>query len=68
MLVTLDVDFANIRNHPPREHEGVIVLRLRHQDKQHVLSVLERLISLLEGQTVRGTLWVVDEERVRIRE
>jgi predicted nuclease of predicted toxin-antitoxin system len=46
-LVTLDVDFANVRRYPPSDHHGLIVLRLGHQDKPHVLSVMRRLIPLL---------------------
>jgi len=29
ILVTLDLDFANIRAYPPGEHAGIIVLRVR---------------------------------------
>jgi predicted nuclease of predicted toxin-antitoxin system len=38
ILVTLDLDFANIRAYPPGEHAGIIVLRLKHQDKPTVLA------------------------------
>jgi predicted nuclease of predicted toxin-antitoxin system len=36
VLVTLDMDFADIRNYPPAEFPGLIVLRLRQQDKLRV--------------------------------
>jgi predicted nuclease of predicted toxin-antitoxin system len=29
ILVTLDLDFANIRAYPPHEHPGIVVLRLK---------------------------------------
>ena len=35
-LITLDTDFGDIRTYPPREYLGLIVLRLRQQDKAHV--------------------------------
>lgn len=66
-LITLDTDFADIRTYPPSEHGGLIVLRLRRQDKTHVLDVLRRARPLLETEPVRGRLWIVDEERVRVR-
>ena len=34
ILVTLDMDFSDIRNYPPAEFPGLVVLRLRQQDKK----------------------------------
>lgn len=68
ILVTIDVGFADIRTYPPGEHAGIIVLRLRRQDKPHVLSVLDRLTAIFESQNVSGRLWVVEDKRIRIRE
>ena len=39
ILVTLDMDFADIRSYPAAEFPGLIVLRLRQQDKPYVLDV-----------------------------
>ena len=36
-LITLDTDFSNVRVFPPNEFSGILVLRLRHQDKPSVL-------------------------------
>ncbi len=36
ILVTLDVDFSDIRAYPPTDHEGIIVLRVGNQSKPHV--------------------------------
>jgi Domain of unknown function (DUF5615) len=33
ILLTLDLDFANIRAYPPDQHPGIIVPRLKGQDK-----------------------------------
>jgi predicted nuclease of predicted toxin-antitoxin system len=67
VLVTLDTDFADIRAYPPAQFPGLIVLRLRRQDKPHVLEVLERLIPLLSSEPLEHLLWIVEETRVRIR-
>ena len=67
VLVTLDLDFADIRAYPPENHAGLVVLRLALQDKASVLGVLQRLIPLLDREPLAGRLWVVDETSVRIR-
>jgi predicted nuclease of predicted toxin-antitoxin system len=67
VLVTLDTDFADIRAYPPEEYRGLVVLRLRRQDKAHVVGVLRRLLPLFESVTLSGMLWIVEEERVRLR-
>ena len=66
-LITLDVDFANTLLYPPAEYFGLVVLRLEKQDKPHVLSVTANLIPKLKAEDLMGKLWVVDEERIRIR-
>ena len=38
ILLTLDLDFADIRTFPPADHPGMIVMRLRNQDKPTVLT------------------------------
>ena len=32
ILITLDLDFAHIKNYPPQDYHGIIVLRLARQD------------------------------------
>ena len=66
-LITLDVDFANTLLYPPTEYFGLVVLRLAAQDKPHVLAVTADLIPRLNAEDLAGKLWVVDEERIRIR-
>ncbi|WP_434045996.1 MULTISPECIES: DUF5615 family PIN-like protein [Sorangium] len=67
-LLTLDVDFANVRRYAPSSYQGLIVMRLSRQDKPHVLAVVRRLLVLLEREQVERRLWIVEEERVRVRE
>ncbi len=66
-LVTLDLGFANIRTYPPEEYHGLIVLRLKQQDKAHVVGVLEQLLPMFETEPLVSQLWIVEEEHVRIR-
>jgi predicted nuclease of predicted toxin-antitoxin system len=68
VLITLDTDFSDIRVYPPEEFSGLIVLRLRQQDKNHVLELIPRLIPMFAAEPLAGRLWIVEEERVRIRD
>lgn len=67
-LVTLDMGFADIRGYPPREYSGLVVLRLRWQDKPHVLETVRRLITMFLDEPLEGHLWIVEEDRLRIRD
>jgi predicted nuclease of predicted toxin-antitoxin system len=58
-VVTLDLDFADIRAYPPSDYAGIIVLRLVRLHKPHVPSVLQRLLPLLESEPLFGKLWIV---------
>jgi len=66
-LVTLDTDFADIRTYPPSDYPGIIVLRLRQQDKIHVLSTFEYIALLFAHEQLEGNLWIIEEQHIRIR-
>jgi predicted nuclease of predicted toxin-antitoxin system len=67
VLVTLDLDFANIQSYPPGSLPGSIVIRPRWQSKPHILALFQRVIPLLATESLEGHLWIVEESRVRIR-
>jgi predicted nuclease of predicted toxin-antitoxin system len=67
ILITLDLDFAHIKNYPPRDYSGIIVLRLDRQNRETVLAIARRLLRLLETEPISERLWIVDEKRTRIR-
>lgn len=67
-LVTLDTDFADIGAYPPKDYSGLIVLRLKMQDKHHVIKVFNRLVKLIPTEKLEQKLWIVDENRIRVRE
>lgn len=50
-LLTLDLDFANLRTYPPEDLTGLVVFRLRRQDKNHLIKAAERIIPLLKSQS-----------------
>jgi hypothetical protein len=67
-LITFDIDFADIALYPPKMYPGIVVPRLKRQDKRQVLSVFSRLIKFFAKEKLEFKLWVVDEERIRVRE
>lgn len=67
-LVTLDVDFGNLKRYPPSEFSGLIVLRLRDQSKPSVLEAVRRVLSHLEREPLERLLWSVDETSIRFHD
>ncbi len=67
-LVTLDLDFADIRAYPPKSCPGIMVLRVARQDKAYVMSIFRRAVRLLEKEEPRHRLWIIEDFRVRIHE
>ena len=68
IVVTLDLDFSDIRTYRPGDYPGIIVLRLSRLDKPRVLHVMQSLLPTLKQESPSGKLWIVDETTVRIRD
>jgi predicted nuclease of predicted toxin-antitoxin system len=68
VLVTLDLDFANIRACPPNQYSGIIVLRPNTQDKPTVVALLRRILPTLRERNPVGELWIVQPDRIRFRQ
>ena len=52
---------------PPEEFAGLVVIRLKQQDKPAILAIMKKLLVLLPSHPVEQHLWIVEERRVRIR-
>ena len=68
VLVTQDIDFADLRLYPPGDHPGIVVFRLTNQARGTVLRIGERLTDTLVGMSPRGQLWIVEDSRIRVRD
>jgi predicted nuclease of predicted toxin-antitoxin system len=66
-LVTLDLDFADIRSYPPSDYHGLIVLRVSSQSRSHVLGVMARVADSLDREQLGRRLWIVTDASIRIR-
>ncbi len=67
-IVTLDLDFSDIRTYPPGDYYGIVVLRPRIQAKPGVLALVVQLIAFLDSELLAGNLWILQENGLRIRE
>jgi len=67
-IVTLDSDFADIRNYPPGSHAGIIVLKLKYASSENVAKVLLGLLpKLLDIAIETGVLVITNGESYRLR-
>ena len=66
-LVTLDLDFSDIRHYPPQDYNGIIVLRPAVQNRSTLMRLMSQVLMLLAQEPLDGRLWIVDDHRVRIR-
>ena len=69
VIVTRDVDFADIRNYPPQEFNGIIVLRMPDDAvAQTIVNLLERFLKQTElSARLPGHLVILETDRVRFR-
>jgi len=67
ILLTLDTDFSDIRAYPPRNYEGIILLRPYRQSEPQVIKLLEAVLPVLQTEPIQGFLWVVEPSGIRIR-
>jgi predicted nuclease of predicted toxin-antitoxin system len=69
-LITGDYDFADIRNYPPDQYAGIVVLRLpRTATATYINQLLESFLAESELLAqLPGKLAIVEPGRIRIRE
>ena len=67
VLITLDIDFTDIRLYPPGECSGIIVLRGKIYSKNHLIDIFRKAMPLLNSESLDRHLWIVEEMKIRIR-
>ena len=67
ILLTFDLDFADIRHYPPGTHAGIVVFRLQDQRWKTLQTPVERLLAGGSLDRLEKGLAVVDETRVRYK-
>jgi len=67
MLMTLDVEFGDIRKYPPGAHPGIILFRPRSFGLLTVGRFVEEFVRTSDLQGLVGCVAVVEPARVRVR-
>jgi predicted nuclease of predicted toxin-antitoxin system len=67
ILLTFDLDFADVRQYPPGSHGGIVVFRLRDLHWSALEGPLSRLLARGGLDDLAKGLAVVDESRVRYK-
>jgi len=68
ILITLDLEFSDIRAYPPGPYPGIWELRPAKQTFKAIEALVRAGVRLAAVERVKGQLWVIDEKRVRIRD
>ncbi len=67
ILMTFDLDFADIRHYPPGTHAGIVVFRLHDQRWRTLEGPARRLLAESSLDKLERGLAIVDETRVRYK-
>lgn len=68
VLVSRDLDFANIVSFPPKNHYGLLVLRLPSAvSAKQICRYLDGFLDFAGGRDLKNTLVIVEPARIRIR-
>jgi predicted nuclease of predicted toxin-antitoxin system len=67
VLLTVDMDFANLLDYPPQNYQGIIVMRYRNADEEDVINILKQALQALYRDHLRGALVIVTASHYRVR-
>ncbi|HEY6321135.1 MAG TPA: DUF5615 family PIN-like protein [Thermoanaerobaculia bacterium] len=66
-LVSLDLDFSDVRRFKPGTHPGILLVRARQPSASAVGEVLRRVLDERQLEDLAGCLAVADERGTRVR-
>lgn len=67
VLVTLDMDFANIVQYPPDKYPGIIVLRVPHPTQTRIVGTLKDFLMAVDEESIQHALIIVEPGLYRVR-
>jgi predicted nuclease of predicted toxin-antitoxin system len=67
LLLTLDLEFGDLRKYPPGAHPGVILFRPRSYGPVTVNRIVGEFIRTNGLELLAGCVAVIDPDRVRVR-
>ncbi len=68
VFITADLDFSDIRAYPPEKYPGIMVIRSDRQDKPTMVELFRPVLDLLTKEQINQRLWIIEQDRVRVRE
>ncbi len=67
LLITQDLDFADLRKFQPGIHSGIILVRLQHPGRVELLNLLSWVFGTHDVESWNRCLVIVSETKIRIR-
>ncbi len=67
MVFTLDIEFANVRKHPPGRHAGIVLFRPRTIGPLAVNRFVAAFVRTTDLGSLKGCVAVAEHDRVRVR-
>jgi predicted nuclease of predicted toxin-antitoxin system len=67
VLLSIDLDFANVIDYPPDQYAGIVVLRYAIPDEEYLINSLQKMLDELYREQLRQTLVIVEPKRYRVR-
>lgn len=67
ILLTLDVEFANLKKYPPGYHPGIVLFRPRSLGPLTVNRFIEQFVTSTDLRSLTGCVVIVEPGRVRVR-
>jgi len=68
VIVTADLDFGHILAYTRGNKPSVIIFRLKDPSPENVNKLLHSALSLIEDPLRRGSIVIVEDSRIRVRE
>jgi predicted nuclease of predicted toxin-antitoxin system len=67
VLLTLDLEFGDLRKHPPGNHPGIVLFRPRSLGPLAVTHFVEGFLKNIDLRDFPGCIIIVDPSKVRVR-
>jgi predicted nuclease of predicted toxin-antitoxin system len=67
IVVSYDEDFADTRSFPLGTHHGIVRLRVWPTTVEETQAALDRLLTQVPLADLRGSLIIIDREKIRLR-
>jgi len=67
LLMTLDLDFSDVRKFRPGTHPGLVLIRLKHPSRRNIIQRMHQVLLSESLDDWKSCFVVVGENKLRIR-